>query len=128
MSHENSMQINQEELASEYGRYVEAKSKKGVMRFTIRVLLIPFIAMLIILTGAAFIVANNSPALYAKAKDIVFEKVDIEKLTGLSNATSSEYLDNWLVINAEQQQAEGQVENESQQATMQEQQSEIQPQ
>ena len=98
------------------------------MRFTTRVFLIPFIAMLIILTGAALIVANTSPALYAKAKDIVFEKVDIEKLTGLSNATSREYLDSWLVINAEQQQTEGQVENEAQQATMQEQQTEIQPQ
>jgi len=104
MSHENSLQIDQSELSSEYGRYVESKSKKGPFRFLVKALVIPVVTLLIILAGAVFAVANFSPATYALAKNIIFAEVDVEKLTGLSDSAAREYLDNLLIINTEQQQ------------------------
>ena len=125
MSHENSLQIDQSELASEYGRYVETKSKKRPIRFLIKALVIPVVTLLIILTGAAFAVANFSPATYALAKNIIFAEVDVEKLTGLSDSTAREYLDNLLIINTEQQQMGTIVRDETaQKETMQGDQSE----
>ena len=104
MSHENSLQIEQSELASEYGRHVEAKSKKSPMRFVFKALAVPVIALLVIVTGAAFAIANFSPATYSQAKDIIFANIDIEKLTGLPDSTVRQQLDNWLILNSEQQQ------------------------
>lgn len=121
MSHENSMQINQSELASEYGRYVESKSNKGIMRLLVKALLAPLVALLITLTGAAFAIANFSPAMYTQAKDIIFATVDIEKMTGLTDAASREYLDNMLILNSEQQPGEDKALEEN------EQQEQIQP-
>jgi len=101
MSQENSIPVLQSEIAQEYGRYVESKSNKGVMSFFVKVMVIPFIAMLLILTGAAFTIANFSPAMYAQAKDIIFEKVDFEKLTGQPDSINKEYLDSWLILNSQ---------------------------
>lgn len=101
MSQENSIPVLQSEIAQEYGRYVESKSNKGAMSFIVKVMVIPFIAMLLILTGAAFITANFSPAMYAQAKDIIFEKVDFEKLTGQPDSINKEYLDSWLILNSQ---------------------------
>ena len=106
MSHENSIQIDQQELPSEYGRYVETKSKNGIMSFFVKALVIPVFALLIILTGASFAVANFSPAMYTQAKDILFEKVDFEQLTGQPNSINKEYLDSWLILNSEKLQGE----------------------
>jgi len=116
MSHENSMQINQREMASEYGRYVETKSNNRIIGIIVKALIIPLIALLLIVAGAAFGIANYSPNTYTQAKDIIFEKVDFEKLTGLPNSTSKEYLDSWLILNSEQQP----VEEKAQQETLQE--------
>ena len=123
MSHENSLQIDQSELSSEYGRYVESKSNKGVISFFVKVLVIPFFAMLTILIGAALTVANFSPAMYAQAKDIIFEKIDFEKLTGLPDSTNREILDNWLILDLKELLGE----EKAQQETLQEKQIEIQP-
>ena len=116
MSQENSIPVLQSEIAQEYGRYVESKSNKGVMSFIVKVMVIPFIAMLLILTGAAFITANFSPAMYAQAKDIIFEKVDFEKLTGQPDSINKEYLDSWLILNSQALP----VEENAQQETLQE--------
>ena len=112
MSHENSIPVDQSELASEYGRYVESKSKKGFMSFFIKALIIPVVAMLIILTGTAFAVANFSPATYTQARDIIFANVDFEKITGQPNAATKEMLDSWLVLGSELQQGEGLAQEE----------------
>ena len=107
MSQENSIPVLQNELAPEYGRYVESKSNSGgIVGLIIKALVISIVATLIILTGAAFAIANFSPAIYTQAKDIIFEKVDVEKLTGLPDSTSKEYLDSWLILNSEQLQGE----------------------
>ncbi len=116
MSQENSIPVLQSEIAQEYGRYVESKSNKGVMSFFVKVMVIPFIAMLLILTGAAFTIANFSPAMYAQAKDIIFEKVDFEKLTGQPDSINKEYLDSWLILNSQALP----VEENAQQETLQE--------
>lgn len=116
MSQENSIPVLQSEIAQEYGRYVESKSNKGAMSFIVKVMVIPFIAMLLILTGAAFITANFSPAMYAQAKDIIFEKVDFEKLTGQPDSINKEYLDSWLILNSQALP----VEENAQQETLQE--------
>ena len=122
MSHENSIPVDQSELASEYGRYVESKSKKGFLSFFIKALIIPVVAMLIILTGTAFAIANFSPATYTQTRDIIFANIDFEKITGQPNATTKEVLDSWLVLNSEINQGEGQVQEEqSQEQHMQEQ-------
>ena len=113
MSHENSLQIDQSELATEYGRYVESKSKKGPVRLLFKVLVIPLVLLLIILTGAAFAIANFSPAMYAHAKNIIFAEIDVEKLTGLPNSIAREHLDSWLILNSEQQQMGTIVREES---------------
>jgi hypothetical protein len=105
MSHENSMQINQDELASEYVRYVESKSSKGIMSFFVKALVIIVLA-LVIVTGGAFAMANFSPTTYAQAKDIIFENIDVEKITGLTDSTSKEYLDSWLILKSQPQQSE----------------------
>ena len=105
MSQENNTLVAQHELASEYGRYVESKRKKGPVRFIINALVIPVIAMVIVVTGAAFVVANYSPATYTQAKDVIFANVDIEKLTGLPSSAAKEQLDSWLILNSEHQQA-----------------------
>ena len=123
MSQENSIPVLQSEIAQEYGRYVESKSNKGVMSFFVKVMVIPFIAMLLILTGAAFTIANFSPAMYAQAKDIIFEKVDFEKLTGQPDSINKEYLDSWLILNSQALP----VEENPQQETLQEAQIESQP-
>ena len=106
MSQENSIPVLQSEIAQEYGRYVESKSNKGVMGLFVKALVIPFVAVLIILAGTAFTIANFSPATYTQAKDIIFEKVDFEKITGMPDSTSKEYLDSWLIFNSEKQQGE----------------------
>ena len=113
MSHENSAPAIQRELASEYGRYVKSNSNKGILRFIVKGLLIPFVAILIILTGASFILANFSPAMYMQARDIIFEKVDFEKLTGQTNSVNKEYLDSLLILNPEKQQGEAIVLEEN---------------
>jgi len=115
MSHENSMQINQREMASEYGRYVETKSNNGTMKRIIKALAISLIALLVTVTGGAFAIANFSPATYTQIKDIVYEKVNIEKLTGLPDSTSKNYLDSWLVLNSEQLPVEEKAQQETQQ-------------
>ncbi|WP_455209569.1 hypothetical protein [Kaarinaea lacus] len=128
MSHENSMQIDQQELAPEYGRYIESKSNKGAMRFFIKALIIPLVVMLIILTGAAFIVANFSPAMYTQAKDILFEKVDFEKIIGRADVINKDILDSWLILNSEKHQGEELIQEEqTQQEMAQEKQLENQP-
>ena len=104
MSQENSIPVIQSEIASEYGRYVESKSNKGAMGFFIKVLVIPFAAMLIIITGGAFAIANFSPASYTQAKDIIFAKVNVEKLTGMPDSIAREHLDSWLILNSEKPQ------------------------
>ena len=106
MTHENSMQMDQQEITPEYGRYIETKSKTGIMSFFVKALVIPVFALLIILTGASFAVANFSPAMYTQAKDILFEKVDFEQLTGQPNSINKEYLDSWLILNSEKLQGE----------------------
>lgn len=106
MSHENSAQVIQNELASEYGRRVIANSKKGSRGIFVKALVIPLIALLIILIGTSFVIANFSPATYTQAKDIIFAKVDFEKFTGQSNAINKEILDSWLILNPEIQQGE----------------------
>ena len=123
MSQENSIPVLQSEIAQEYGRYVESKSNKGGMSFFIKVMVIPFVAMLLILIGAAFTIANFSPAMYAQAKDIIFEKVDFEKLTGQPDSINKEYLDSWLILNSQALP----VEENAQQETLQEAQIESQP-
>jgi hypothetical protein len=112
MSHENSIPTLQSELTPEYGRYVKTTSNKGVMRLFIKALVIPFAALLLILTGAAFTVANFSPVIYTQAKDILFEKVDFEKLTGRPASINKEFLDSWLILNSEKQQGEQEAEGE----------------
>jgi hypothetical protein len=112
MSHENSMQIDQQELTSEYGRYIETKSKNGIMSFFVKALVIPVFALLVIFTGAAFAVANFSPVMYTQAKDIVFENVDFEKITGQTDAINKEVLDSWLILNSEKQQDEAIAQEE----------------
>ncbi|MGD8641157.1 MAG: hypothetical protein PVG89_11050 [Gammaproteobacteria bacterium] len=111
MSHENSIQINQDELASQYRRHVQAKSSKGMMNYLVKALVIIFLA-LVILTGATFALANFSPTTYAQAKDIVFANVDIEKITGVPDSTSKEFLDSWLMLNSEKQQNEYMTQDE----------------
>jgi len=106
MSHENSAPAIQRELASEYGRHVQSNSNKGIMRFVVKGLLIPFAAMLVILTGASFALANFSPAMYTEAKDIIFEQVDFEKMTGQTDSINKEFLDSWLILNSENQPGE----------------------
>ena len=104
MYQEQSMRINQRELASEYGRYVDAKNQSAFYRFFIKGLVLPIIILSLIIAGAVFLIANNSPETYAKAKDIVFANVDIEKFTGVPDAMAREQLDSWLIVNAEEQQ------------------------
>ena len=113
MSHDNNTLVAQHELASEYGRYVESKRKKGPVRFIIKSLVVPVIAMLVVAAGAAFSVANFSPATYTQAKDIIFANVDIEKLTGLPRSVATEQLDSWLILNVEQQQVGSIVREET---------------
>ena len=123
MSQENSIPVLQSEIASEYRQLVDTKSNKGVMRLFVNVLIIPFIAILMILTGAAFTIANFSPAMYTQVKDNIFEKVDFEKLTGRPDSINKEFLDSWLILNSEKQQGE----EEAQQEPVQEEQIESQP-
>lgn len=106
MSHENSAPAIERELTSEYRRHAKLKSNKGFMGILLKVLVIPLIAMLILLTGASFAVANLSPAMYTKAKDIIFEKVDFKKITGQTESVNREYLDSFLILNPEEQQGE----------------------
>ena len=101
MSQENSIPVLQSEIASEYRQHVESKSNKGVMTAFIKALVIPVVAILMILTGAAFAVANFSPAMYTQVKDNIFEKVDFEKLTGQPDSINKEYLDSWLILNSQ---------------------------
>jgi len=112
MTHENSMQMDQQEITPEYGRYIETKSKTGIMSFFVKALVIPVFALLIILTGAAFTVANFYPALYTQAKDILFENMDFEELTGQPDSINKEYLDKWLILNSEKHQGEATVQEE----------------
>jgi hypothetical protein len=112
MSHENSARAIQSELASEYGKYVKAKSNKGIANFIVKVFVIPGVALLIVLTGASFAVANFSPATYTQVKDIIFAKVDVEKLTGQPNAINKELLDSWLVLSAAEQQGQPKAQEE----------------
>ena len=107
MSHENSVPVIQSEIATEYRQYVKSNSNKGIMGSIVKVLVIPFVAMLVILTGASFTLANFSPAMYTQVKDVIFEKVDFEKLTGQTDSINKEYLDSWLILNSEIQQEEG---------------------
>jgi len=123
MSQEDSIPVIQSEIAKEYRQQVESKSNKGVMTAFIKALVIPFVAILMILTGAAFTIANFSPAMYTQVKDNIFEKVDFEKLTGRPDSTNKEFLDSWLILNSEQLQGE----EIAQQATGQEEQIESQP-
>ena len=128
MTHENSMPIDQSELAPEYTRHVESKSNKGIMRFFIKALVIPLVAILIILTGSAFAIANFSPTIYTQAKDIIFDKVDFEKITGLSDSTNKEYLDSWLILNSDIHQGEELIQEEqTQEELVQQEQLENQP-
>lgn len=106
MSHENSAPAIQRELASEYRRHVKTNSNNGFMGILLKVLVIPLFAILILLTGASFAIANLSPAMYTKAKDIIFEKVDFEKITGQTESVNREYLDSFLILNPEEQQGE----------------------
>ena len=122
MSQENSIPVLQSEIASEYRQRVETKSNKGVMSLFVKALIIPLFAVFIILTGVAFSIANFSPTMYTQAKDIIFEKVDFEKLTGRPDSINKEYLDSWLILNSEKQQAE----EKTQQATLEEEQTENQ--
>lgn len=104
MSQENSILIDQHELASQYRRYADSKSRKGPIRFLLKTVLIPGFVLLLILIGAAFATANLSPSTYTQAKDIIFANIDVEKLTGLPDSQAREYLDNWLVVNSNKQQ------------------------
>ena len=106
MSHENSIATMQRELSSEYGRYLKSNSDKGFFKFLVKGLIIPLFVLLIILTGASFIIANYSPAMYTQAKDIIFEQVDFVKLTGQTDVVNKEILDSWLVLNPENRQME----------------------
>ena len=113
MSNENSIPtIGQRELASEYGKYVESKSDKAIMSVLIKALIIPLLTLPVILAGAAFSIANFSPALYTQAKDILFEKIDFEKITGQTDAVNKQYLDSWLVLNSEKYQVKGLAQEE----------------
>lgn len=112
MSHQNSIPTLQRELASEYGRHVQSNSNKGFMRTFFKVLVMPFVAMLIILTGASFTVANFSPAMYTQAKDIIFANVDFEKITGQTDLINKQFLDSWLILNSDKQQGEGIAQGE----------------
>ena len=118
MSQEDSIPVLQSEIATEYRQHVESKSNKGIMRLFVNALIIPFFAILIILTGAAFTIANFSPVMYTQVKDNIFEKVDFEKLTGRPDSTNKELLDSWLILNTEKLQAE----KKAQQETLQEEQ------
>ena len=113
MSQEDSIPVLQSEIASEYRQQVESKSNKGIMRLFVNALIIPFVAILMILTGAAFTIANFSPAMYTQVKDNIFEKVDIEKLTGRPDSTNKEFLDSWLILNSEQLQGEEKAQQET---------------
>jgi len=104
MSQQNSIPAIRNELASEYGKYIAAKSNRGFLGFIIKRLIVPLVAVLVILTGAAFALANFAPARYTQVKDILFTKVDLEKLTGRSNSVNKEFLDHWLILNAAKQQ------------------------
>ena len=115
MSQEDSIPVLQSEIASEYRQQVESKSNKGIMRLFVNALIIPFVAILMILTGAAFTIANFSPAMYTQVKDNIFEKVDIEKLTGRPDSTNKEFLDSWLILNSEQLQGEEKAQQETEQ-------------
>lgn len=117
MSQDNSMYVDQREMASEYGRYVEAKNKKGFLRFVIKALVLPIFALALILAVATFLVANNSPDTYTQAKDIFFANVNIEQLTGMPASVVQEHLDNLLILNSEKQEgvaviSEGLVQRE----------------
>lgn len=105
MSHEHSMQINQDEVPPEFRRHVPPKKRNGIMSFFVKLLVI-IAFTLIALTCAAFAIANFSPTTYAQAKDIIFEKVAIAKLTGRPDSVNKEYLDSWLVFNSDKQQVE----------------------
>ena len=118
MSQEDSIPVLQSEIATEYRQHVESKSNKGIMRLFVNALIIPFFAILIILTGAAFTIANFSPVMYTQVKDNIFKKVDFEKLTGRPDSTNKELLDSWLILNTEKLQAE----KKAQQETLQEEQ------
>ena len=72
----------------------------------VKVLVMPFLAMLVILIAASLTIANFSPTMYTQAKDIIFEKVDFEQLTGQTDSINKEYLDSWLILNPEKQQGE----------------------
>jgi len=106
MFQQNSIPAIQNELRSEYGKYIAAKSNNGFLRFIVKGLIIPLVALLVILTGSAFILANFAPARYTQVKDIIFTKVDFKKLTGQPNSVSKEFLDHWLILNPEKQQSD----------------------
>ena len=106
MTQEDSIPVLQSEIATEYRQHVETKSNKGIMRFFVNALAIPFVAILIIVIGAAFTIANFSPAMYTQVKDNIFEKVDFEKLTGRPDSTNKELLDSWLILNSQNLQGE----------------------
>ncbi|MEJ2179597.1 MAG: hypothetical protein P8Y28_03970 [Gammaproteobacteria bacterium] len=115
MSQEDSIPVLQSEIAAEYRQQVESKSNKGIMRLFVNALVIPIVAILMILTGAAFTIANFSPAMYTQVKDNIFEKVDIEKLTGRPDSTNKEFLDSWLILNSEQLQGKEKAQQETEQ-------------
>ena len=113
MSQEDSIPVLQSEIATEYRQHVESKSNKGIIRLFINALIIPFVAIFMILAGAAFTVANFSPAMYTQVKDNIFEKVDLEKLTGRPDSMNKEYLDSWLILNSEKLQGEEKAQQET---------------
>ena len=104
MSQQNSIPAIRNELASEYGKYMTAKSNKGFLRLIVKGLIIPIVLLLVMFTGTAFVLANYAPARYTQVKDIIFTKVDFEKLTGQSNSVTRDMLDHWLILDAAKQQ------------------------
>ena len=112
MSQHNSIPAIHNELRSEYGKYIAAKSNKGFFRLIIKVVIIPLVALSVMLAGAAVFVANFAPARYTQAKDIIFSKIDFERLTGQSNSVNKELLDRLLILNSPKQQLDEQATQE----------------